>query len=405
MHDRPAAPPEILEPGHFEAHGYPHATWSRLRREAPVAWCQPANFPPFWAVTRHSDVIEASRQPAIFQSTARFALAPDDVPDLTQLPLRHLLNMNPPEHRDYRKLVSRFFTRRAIETRRAAVASVVEELVEGLEGDVEFVDAIAARVPIAVIAEMLGLPPGDWQQLYRWTNEIVGCTDPEYQEPDRENTLVRALREQFEYFRELVAERRRRPTEDLVTVLAHARVHGELLSELDLLSYLFLLVTAGNETTRNALSGGVLAFAEHPGQLEKLRANPDLVPSAGEEVLRWTSPIIHICREASRDTTLGGQTIRSGENVALFFPSANRDEEVFDEPFRFRIDRARNHHLAFGTGEHACLGSHLARLEIQAVLAGLARRVERVELAGPPVRLRGSFVGGIKSLPVHVTLR
>ena len=209
MQRRPIAPPEIIDPEYFETHGYPHEAWSRLRREAPVAWCEPGRFDPFWAVTRHADVVSVSRQPDLFRSTLRFAMVPDDVPDLTQLPLRHLLNMNPPEHRDYRKLVSRYFTRRAIQASQAAVASIVEDLVERLEGEVEFVEALASRVPIAVIAEMLGLPREDWQRLYRWTNDIVGCTDPEFQEAGRENTIVRALREQFEYFRALVAERRR----------------------------------------------------------------------------------------------------------------------------------------------------------------------------------------------------
>ncbi len=405
MTSRPIADPAIVDPDYFQRFGYPHEQWSALRRDAPVAWCEPERFDPFWALTRHEDIVAVSRQPSLFENTLRLAMVPDDVVDLTRLPLRHLLNMNPPEHRDYRKLVSRFFTRRSIESLRADVERSVAEVLQAAGERLDFVEAVASRVPLAVIARILGLPREDWAQFVRWTNQIVGCADPEFQTEGSENAMVTALQAQFAYFRELVVERRRRPEEDLTSVLATAEIAGEPIGETELLSFLFLLITAGNETTRNALSGGVLALMEQPEALVAMRGQPHPAEAACEEVLRWTSPVVHLCRRATRDVELRGQKILAGETIVLFFPSANRDAAVFDEPFHFHIDRRPNAHLAFGTGEHACLGSHLARLEIGAVLSALADRVERIEATGPAVRLRGSFVGGIKSLPIRWTLR
>jgi cytochrome P450 len=202
-----------------------------------------------------------------------------------------------------------------------------------------------------------------------------------------------------------VQERRSEPRDDLVSLLAQAEIDGEKLPDLELLSYFYVLVVAGNETTRNATSGGLLALIEHPDQMERLRCEPSLIRSAVEEILRWTTPVIQFARTAKQDTEVRGQKIRAGESVALFYPSGNRDEEVFDEPFAFRVDRKPNPHLAFGIGEHVCLGAHLARLELQILFRKLLERLEHVELAGPVDRLRSSFVGGIKHMPVRYRIR
>jgi cytochrome P450 len=219
--------------------------------------------------------------------------------------------------------------------------------------------------------------------------------------PDPGATADKARNQLFEYFARLAVERRTKPGDDIVSVIANAKLAGEPLPIFEMLSYYFLLVVAGNETTRNAMTGGLLALIEHPAELRKLKANPALVESAVEEIVRWTTPVIQFCRTPHRDVEIGGTKIRAGENLCLLYPSANRDEDVFDDPFAFKVDRTPNRHLAFGIGEHFCLGANLARLELRVVFRHLAARLEHVELAGPVERLRSSFLGGIKRMPIR----
>jgi cholest-4-en-3-one 26-monooxygenase len=322
--------------------------------------------------------------------------------------------MDPPEHGEFRKLASRHFTPRAL----AKLERPIEELTEQILNDVagraapgerfegDFVEDVAARLPLAVIAEMLGVPREDHELLFRWTNETIGSTDPEYQQSRTAAQTAEGSRlALFEYFHRLAEARRTAPRDDIVTVLVTAESDGRPLPPLELLSYFFLLVVAGNETTRNAISGGLLAFMQHPDEWQRLRAAPDGIERAVEEVLRWTSPVIQFTRTAAEDTEVRGQRIRAGESLALFYPSANRDEDVFEEPFRFRTERRPNPHLAFGFGEHFCMGAHLARLELRIVFRSLLRRLAQVEPAGPVERLRSSFVGGIKHMPVRYRMR
>jgi cytochrome P450 len=326
--------------------------------------------------------------------------------------VRHLLDMDPPEHGRYRKLVSAWFTPRTVQRLAPATEQVARDLLDELwreapEGQVDFVERVSAVLPIAVIADMLGVPRSDWRQIFRWTNELVGSTDPDFQHPG-ENAFQSGRRARvalFEYFEQMVEARRRAPRDDIISVLAAARIDGAPLPRVELLSYLFVLVVAGNETTRNATTGGLWALIEHPAELEKLRRDPALVDRAVEEIVRWTTPVIQFVRTATEDVELRGQKIRAGQSLCMFYPSANRDEEVFDAPFEFRVDRDPNDHLGFGIGEHVCLGAHLARLELRVMFQHLLRRLEHVELAGPPARLRSSFIGGIKHLPIRYKLR
>ena len=253
---------------------------------------------------------------------------------------------------------------------------------------------------------MLGVPRADWKLMFRWTNAVVGSEDPEYQQGETpEDSAGGARKALFDYFWKMAEERQRQPTDDIVSVLANARLEGKDVPPFELLSYYFLLVVAGNETTRNSMSGGLLAFTENPGELEKLRRNPDLIPSAVEEIVRWTTPVIQFCRTPTEDFELRGQKIRAGESMCLFYPSANRDEDVFDAPFAFRVDRQPNRHLAFGIGEHFCLGANLARLELRILFRQLAERLVEVETTGPVERLRSSFLGGVKHMPIRYRLR
>jgi cytochrome P450 len=249
---------------------------------------------------------------------------------------------------------------------------------------------------------MLGVPRELWPKLFRWTNEIIAPQDPEFQAgKTAEETTEAARLELFSYFNDLAEERRKRPTDDIVSVVANGEVEGKELPPVELLSYYFLLVVAGNETTRNAMTGGMLALLQNPPQWDELRRRPDLLDSAVEEVVRWTNPVIQFARTATQDVEIRGKTIREGESVCLYYPSGNRDEEVFASPFEFRVDRHPNPHIGFGMGEHVCLGAHLARLELRHAFAELARRLDSCELAGPIERARSSFVGGIKRAPMR----
>jgi len=253
---------------------------------------------------------------------------------------------------------------------------------------------------------MLGVPASDRALLFRWTNEVIAPEDPEYQrEGSIEKTVEGARIELFQYFDAMSRDRRAKPREDIVSVVANGQVEGGALNPVELLSYYLLLVVAGNETTRNAMTGGLLTFLENPGEWRKLQQNAALLDPAVEEVVRWITPVIQFCRTAERDAELRGKTIRAGQSACLFYASANRDEEVFEDPDTFRIDRIPNRHIGFGVGEHVCLGAHLARLELRAAFAQLRERLVRAELAGPVERARSSFVGGIKRAPMRWEIR
>jgi len=259
---------------------------------------------------------------------------------------------------------------------------------------------------LAVIAEMFGIPRADWAMMFRLSNAMIGPADPEYggSETIKEN-LERARMEFFQYFHQLCEDRRQSPRDDLATALANGKANGEPLPPFELLSYFALLIIAGNETTRNATTGGLHALISHPDQFELLRRDPSLAPKAAEEIVRWTSPVIQFTRIATADTVLHGQQLHDGDIVALFYPSAARDEDVFERPSAFDIARYPNPHISFGIGEHFCLGANLARLELQVMFRQLAERMEFVELAGPTQRMRSSFVGGIKHMPIRYRIR
>jgi cholest-4-en-3-one 26-monooxygenase len=398
---------DVISTEHYERNGYPHAEWAWLRRHAPLFWYERDNVDPFWAITKHPDIIEIGKQPSLFLNRPRLAVFTDDLPPPTEGESRHLLNMDPPEHARYRRLTSGWFTPRSIRAMDAKVERVTREVLDDAaqRTDGDFVRDVSARITIAVIAEMLGVPRSDWDLLFRWTNEIIAPQDPEFHQASTpKETFDRARLELFTYFNDLSAERRARPTDDIVSVVANGEIDGAPLPPVELLSYYFLLVVAGNETTRNAMTGGMLAFLDHPAEWEKLRRDPARVDAAVEEIVRWTTPVIQFARTATRDYELRGRTIRARQSVCLFYASGNRDEEVFDDPFVFRIDRQPNPHIAFGMGEHVCLGAHLARLELRHAFAQLARRLEACEPTGPVARVRSSFVGGIKRAPMRWSL-
>ena len=409
---------DIITPEHYQRNGYPHAEWTWLRKNTPLLWYERENVVPFWVVTKHADIVAISRRPRVFLNGPRLLVVTKELgrPEEAGPPFRHLLDMDPPEHARYRNLVSARFTPRAVKVLEPQIESIARRVLDDVTAHVmngaaelsecDFVTEIAAKVPLAVIAELLGVPREDWEKLFQWTNETIGSADPEFQQGSSAlETVDRARLALFQYFTELVEQRRKQPKDDLTSFVASAQIDGKPLPTFELLSYFFLLVVAGNETTRNATTGGLGAFIDHPDQWQRLKQEPSLLRTAVEEIVRWTSPVIQFARTAAEDTEVRGQKIPAGQSLCLFYPSANRDEEIFDEPFKFDIGRNPNPHLAFGIGEHFCLGANLARLELEVIFRQLLARLQRVELAGPIERLRSSFVGGIKHMPIRYKMR
>jgi cholest-4-en-3-one 26-monooxygenase len=408
--DPPASidPLDLVDPERFARNGYPHAVWTRLRAEAPVAYFEPPGYQPFWAITKHADIVDVASQPERFSNQHGLILGPLGAP---AQPSEMIVTLDPPRHGPLRRVAMPRFTPRAIRSRneeieRIAVEILDETAIAGDSVEFDFVERIAAPLPIAVISWMLGVPRSDWGLLFRWTNEVIGKDDPEFRRPGETpgQTIRRARGELHGYLGALIEERRRSPGDDIVSHLIGAEIDGEPLTEEQLLMYCELIVEAGNETTRNAISGGLLAFAEHRAEWEKLREHPELMPDAVEEILRYVSPIIHFTRMATERGEIHGVEIAEGERVALFFASANRDEDVFDDPFAFRVDRHPNPHLSFGIGAHFCMGAHLARLEMETVFRHLLTRLDDFEVSGPVERLNSAVNGGIKHLPLRCRL-
>jgi cholest-4-en-3-one 26-monooxygenase len=395
---------DLVDPQRFARHGYPHEQWARLRAEAPVAFFEPDGLEPFWAITKHADVLEISKQPERFSSARAITLLPAGA---VLPPSDMVVRLDPPMHGPVRRVANARFTPRAVRGQRAEIERIATDIVDtaaptGSSGRLDFVAAIAAPFPLGVIAWILGVPSTDWGLLFRWTNEVIGKEDPEYRQPGETpgQTIKRARAEVHAYFQNLIDARRKDLCDDLVSELIRGRVDGQPLTDSALVEYCELLVEAGNETTRNAVSGGLLAFVEHRDQWDALRADATLLPDAVEEILRWASPISHFTRTATEDYELRGKTIRAGDMVALYYASANRDEEVFDDPFAFRIDRRPNPHLTFGFGEHFCMGAHVARVELETIFHHLLARLDAFEVAGTVERLSSIINGSIKRLPL-----
>ncbi len=400
-------PLDLVDPERYAQRGYPHDVWTVLRAEAPVARIKAPGYEPFWAVTKHADVLEVSKQPERFSNAHGIVLAREGAAPVP--PTDILVMIDPPRHGPMRRVVNARFTPRAVRARQSDVDRIASDVVDragdGSTGG-DFVDRFAAPFPLAVIAWILGAPSDDWELLFRWTNEIIGKDDPEFRQPGESpgRTMKRARGELRAYMQNLLEQRRAEPRDDLVSGLLTGTVDGAPLNEEQLLSYCELFVEAGNETTRNAISGGLLAFCENRDQWDALRGDPELLGGAVEEILRWASPISHFTRVANQDCVVHGVEIAAGDQLALYYASANRDEDVFDDPFSFRIDRHPNPHLAFGFGEHVCLGAHLARVEIETIFRHLLQRLESFELAGEIERLKSAVNGSIKRLPLRYQL-
>ena len=393
----------LIDPDHYASEGPPHATFRQLRAEAPVSWHAGGVDGPFWAVTKYRDLFAVSLDQKTFSSARRGSIFRSWNEEEYEAQKGMLINRDPPEHTKYRRLVSMGFSGRMIRRLEEHVRAITGKIIDQVAhaGDCDFVASVSAELPLQVIVELVGVPMADRHRVLQWSNQMLAYDDPEYQLDPFTPKIAAA--ELFMYANELAADRAAHPRDDLASDLMHANVDGHGLSPEEFNSFFMLLLVAGNETTRNLVSGGLLALIEHPEQRARLQSNPALLPTAVEEMLRWVTPVNLFQRTATRDVELGGQTIREGDKVVLFYASANRDEDVFPDADCFDVGRDPNEHLAFGIGPHFCLGANLARLEIMVMFEELLRRLPDIELAGPVERLRSNFINGIKRMPVRFT--
>jgi cholest-4-en-3-one 26-monooxygenase len=381
----------------------PHDLFAELRRTSPVFWHEEAEGVGFWSVMRHDDLVAVNRDSHTFSSYKGGALMMDWDDETLGQQRMMMLNMDPPMHTRYRRLVNKGFTPRMVHALEERVIARTRQLVSDAreKGTFDFVTDVAAELPLQVIAELMGVPQEDRYKVFDWSNRMVGSNDPEFLEAPELATA--AAMELFMYADALTLERKANPHGDLVSILAHAEIDGDQLSQLEIDMFFMLLAVAGNETTRNLLSHGMLALIENPHERRKLIDQPALLDSAIEEMLRYASPVMHFRRTATRDTEIGGQQIKEGDKVVFWHISANRDEEVFEDPDRFDIARSPNDHVAFGGGgSHFCLGANLARLEIRIMFTEILGEMPELELAGDVERLCSNFINGIKHLPVSV---
>ncbi len=393
---------DLSDSAHF-VDGVPFEWFARLRREAPVYWHpDPAGFAEgFWSVTRYDDCVGVNRDYEHFSSYRAGALFTDMDEDALSQQRMMMLNMDPPMHTRYRRLVNKGFTPRMIRDLEANVVTAADSIIDSVSeaGSADFVEQISAELPLQVIADLMGVPQEDRHLVFDWSNKMIGSDDPEYQ--ISADAPAQASMELFAYADELCAKKRLDPHQDLFSVLTQAEIDGDQLSQLELDLFFLLLSVAGNETTRNLISGGMVAFFDHPDQWERLRADRSLLPSAVEEMLRYVSPVMHFRRQATAEVIIGDQKVIEGDKVVFWHISANRDETVFDRPDEFDVGRTPNNHMAFGGGgPHFCLGANLARMEIRVMFDRILDRLGDIRLDGEVQHLRSNFINGVKHIPV-----
>ena len=392
----------------------PHKLWKILRAEDPVHWQQRSWGRGIWHITKYEDVIRIGCDPETFISSKGIVMDNDGRATLRQEQAEGYIDPNgqmmittdPPRHSLMRQLVNKGFTHRAIRKLedycRGIVGMALDEA-QSNGGECDFVLDVARKLPLDVICELVGVPEGDWEAMFDLSNRVIGFDDPEYARGQITEEEQKMSMDLFNYVLRLCQERRDQPRDDVLTQLVHAEIEGQRLADHEIFLFFLLLIVAGNETTRNATSGGLLALIQNPDQWDRLRADPLLVPTAVDEILRWTSPVTHFTRFASKDTEIRGREIKAGQEVCMWYPSANRDEDVFSNADTFDVGRVPNDHIAFGKGEHFCLGANLARLELRVSFEEIVKRFAGAELTAEPQRLRSNFIGGIKRMPVRFT--
>ena len=380
-----------------------------LRAQGPVLWIEQEPYKPFWAVLRRDDIMSVEKDGKTWLAAPRQTLIPRDIEDaiiaqwgVRTGPVRTLLDMDGVKHRDHRNLTQSWFNSGFLDRLRERMAGLAKDYVDKLEAlgdECDFIEEVAVPYPLIMITSILGLPDSDAPLVLKLTQELFGAQDPERQRSGSYGQDV--AMEFFGYLGGIVAQRRQEPRDDLMSVVANATLNGAPLSDIDTLSYGMLLAAAGHDTTSSTVGVGMMQLARNPGEFAKLKADPDLIPTASQEMFRWATPVRHFLRTAAVDTVLAGQPIKAGESVCLMYLSGNRDETAFPDPDVFRVDRTPNRHVAFGYGAHHCLGRILAEMELEALFREIVARVESVELAGSPEWVKTNHTGGLKHLPIR----
>jgi cytochrome P450 len=417
----------LVNPGVMADADEVHALYTELRAEDPVHWTQPTGYRPFWSLTRHADVLAVSKANDCFVNRLRTYLTPQHAEEWTLATVgdthlfRSLVDLDDPKHMKLRRLTLNWFAPASLRKLEPEIARIAKRHVDqmaALGGECDFVREVALWYPLRVIMHILGLPVEDEPLMLRMTQEIFGPQDPDVVAAAtlvtddeaagsgaKQVDLFAVVQEYFKYFNAVTVDRRANPRDDLSTVIATGMIDGEPIGELEAISYYVIAATAGHDTTSSTAAGGLRALIENPAELAKLKANPELIPQAIEEMIRWVTPVKHFMRTATEDCDVGGQAIKAGDALALFYWSANRDAAVFDDPFAFKVDRTPNAQIAFGHGVHMCLGLHLARMELRALFAELLPRLDEIALNGEPKNSTSNFVSGLKTLPIRYRMR
>ena len=399
-----------------------HGLLAGLRKDDPVHWTAPDGFRPFWAITKHADILEIEKLNDQFHNEPRSVLMNQEAeqhfaamwggPDPKTgrvSPLRTLIDMDGEDHRAYRGLTQAWFMpvnlRKSLEARTVELAKRYVDKMMDIGPTCDFTKDIAVYYPLHVIMSIMGVPETDEPKMLQLTQELFGGGDPDMRRDERA-AGTNVIADFFMYFNKMTEERRAHPGEDLATVIANGQVNGAPLGPIETASYYIIVATAGHDTTSSCIAGGLRALMENPDQLKKLQANPELLNSAVDEIIRWVTPVQHFMRtNMGPDYTLRGKTIEKGHALQLLYISGNRDEEVWPDANKFRVDRENNRHVAFGYGAHLCLGQHLAKMEIRAFFKELLGRLDSIEMTGPSSRVQSTFVSGLKTLPVRYKIR
>lgn len=385
-----------------------HAALKHLRTNAPVSRVEVPNYAPFWAITKHADIVDVERNNVLFTNWPRPVLTTTEGDELQAAAgVRTLIHLDDPQHRVVRAIGADWFRPKAMRALKVRVDELARTYVDKMLAvgpECDFVQEVAVNYPLYVIMSLLGIPESDFSRMLTLTQELFGSDDSEFRRGSSNEDQLPALMDMFGYFNGVTAARREHPTSDLASAIANARIDGEPLSDIETVSYYLIVATAGHDTTSATISGGLHALVDNPDQLHRLRDNPGLMPLATEEMIRWTTPVKEFMRTAAADTELRGVPIAAGESLLLSYVSGNRDEDVFAHPFRFDVGREPNKHLAFGYGVHFCLGAALARMEVSSFFAELVPRLKSIELNGDPEFVATTFVGGLKHLPVRYSL-
>ena len=393
-----------------------HDIFTFMRKNDPVSWVEPNQYRPFWAITKHEDIIEIEKQNELFINDPRTTLmdipTEDAIKEFTggsHLLVRSLVHMDNPDHQLYRSLTQKWFAPPNLESLKKDIRNIAKEYVNKMVdhgNECDFAKDVAIFYPLRVIMSILGVPKEDEPRMLRLTQELFGGRDEDMIRDESETSSEsNTITDFFEYFTALTEDRRKNPTNDVSSVIANAQINNEQLGHLEAMSYYVIIATAGHDTTSSSTAGGILALIENPEQLSKLKNNPNLMTSAVEETIRWVTPVKNFFRTATQNYDLKDRKIKKDDSILLCYPSGNRDEEIFDDPFQFKVDRSPNRHLAFGHGAHLCLGKYLAKIEMEIFYEELFKKIENIELNGEPEWVKASFVSGLKSLPIRYTLQ